>query len=123
MAKRIYETGALEQAQLKSNQELAVKTAEHKKLAEKLRTEKKVEVIGAPMYRAWFGNMMHISINGVPIFVPLDGKRYSIPESYAEIFNTRIRSVNDDIAMEKVRSNVQSNAESYPGELDLVKPV
>ena len=36
--------------------------------------EKKVIVIGAPMYRAYFGNMMPISLNGIPS-MPLDGNR------------------------------------------------
>jgi hypothetical protein len=85
--------------------------------------EKKVTVIGAPMYRAYFGNMMPISLNGIPIYVPLDGNRYEIPESYAYEFNARIRSVNEEIEMQKARSNIAANHETYPGELDLVRQV
>ena len=116
-------TASLEAAQRLSNEEVVQKEKKVKTLADRYTNEKKVTVIGAPMYRAYFGNMMPISLNGIPIYVPLDGNRYEIPESYAYEFNARIRSVNEEIEMQKARSNVTANHEAYPGELDLVRQV
>ena len=120
---KIYQTGQLEAVQDVNNQEVRDREAQRLQVAKQLSEQDKIEVIGAPMYRAYFGNAMLISINGIPIYVPLDGKRYAIPRSYAEIFNARINSVNEDMELEKKRSDVQSNFESYPGQLDLVRPV
>ena len=66
---------------------------------------------------------MAIWINGIPIYVPLDGNRYDIPESYAMVFNQRIRSVNEQLATQKALSDVSRNFESYPGERDLIQRV
>jgi hypothetical protein len=114
---------SLEAAQRLNNEEVAQKEKKIRSLADRYMNEKKVTVIGAPMYRAYFGNMMPISLNGIPIYVPLDGNRYEIPESYACEFNARIRSVNEEIEMQKARSNITANYETYPGELDLVRQV
>ena len=120
---KIYPTGELDSIQQKNNAEVREKEAQRKSLGQKLQDQRKVEVVGAPMYQAYFGSVMTISINGIPIYVPLDGRRYAIPESYAAIFNQRIGSVNEDIELEKRRNDVKANFESYPGELDLVRPV
>lgn len=118
-------TGAasLEAAARLNNDEVTQKEKQRSSLAEKYQGEKKVTVIGAPMYRAYFGNNMPISINGILVSVPLDGQRYEIPNSFAEVFNARINSVNEEIEMQKQRSNVAANHESFPGELDLVRQV
>lgn len=125
MATKRTDTGAasLEAAARLNNTEVAEKERERKSLADHYTGEKKVTVVGAPMYRAYFGNNMPISINGILVSVPLNGQRYNIPESYACIFNARINSVNEEIEMQKQRSNVANNSESFPGELDLVRQV
>lgn len=122
---RTNNTGAasLEAAARLNNEEVTIKEKQRTSLAEQYKSEKKVTVIGAPMYRAYFGNNMPISINGIYISVPLDGQRYEIPESFAQVFNARINSVNEEIELQKARSNVAANYESYPGELDLVRQV
>jgi hypothetical protein len=114
---------SLEAAQRLNNEEVAIKEKVRQTLADEYTKEPKVTVIGAPMYRAYFGNSMPISLNGIYISVPLDGNRYEIPESFAQVFNARIRSVNEEIEMQKARSNVTANHESFPGELDLVRQV
>lgn len=118
-------TGAasLDAATRLNNAEVENKEKVRQSLAQQYTQEKKVVVMGAPMYRAWFGNNMPISINGILVSVPLDGNRYEIPESYAEVFNARIVSVNEEIEIQKRMSNVAANYEQYPGELDLVRPV
>lgn len=116
-------TASLEAAARLNNEEVVQKEKQRVSLAEHYKREKKVTVIGAPMYRAYFGNNMPISLNGILVSVPLDGQRYEIPESFAQVFNARINSVNEEIELQKQRSNVAANHESFPGELDLVRQV
>ena len=125
MATRNINTGAasLEAAARLNNAEVTQKEKQRTSLADKYKGEKKIVVIGAPMYRGYFGNMMPIILNGIRIDVPLDGQRYEIPESYAQVFNARINSVNEEIELQKQRSDVKANHEAFPGELDLVRQV
>lgn len=119
------DTGAasLEAAARLNNTEVVVKEEERKSLAKQYESEKKFVVMGAPMYRAYFGNNMPIILCGIRIDVPLDGQRYEIPDSFARIFNARINSVNEEIEMQKQMSNVTANHEAFPGQLDLVRQV
>lgn len=89
-------------------------------LADQYKEEEKVSVTGSPMYRPYFGDRMPISINGIYIAVPLDGRGYKIPESFAEVFLTRLRSVDDDLQMQKMLGDVSNNVESYAGERSLI---
>jgi hypothetical protein len=104
-------------AQLKINESL------RKKLAEKLANEPKVRVIGSPMYRPWFGENMLIAINGVEIYLPLDGQAYEIPESYALEFQSRIELVDEEIRIRNAMSNIEKNSETYAGEKELIRRV
>lgn len=114
---------SLEAAARLNNAEVTQKEKQRTSLAEQYKAEKKVMVMGAPMYRGYFGNSMPISLNGILVSVPLDGQRYEIPESFAQVFNARINSVNEEIELQKQRSDVKANHESFPGELDLVRQV
>lgn len=102
-------------AQLKINESL------RKQLASKLADEPKIRVIGSPMYRPWFGENMLIAINGVEIYLPLDGQAYEIPESYALEFQSRIELVDEEIRMRNAMANVEKNVETYAGERELIR--
>ena len=106
-------------AELNSN----VKELEAKKrnLAASYKNEPKVTVQGSPMYRPYFGNNMAIIVNGIAIYVPLDGQQYSIPESFAAVFFERISRTDEQIRMRKQMSSVPNNLESYAGERGLIK--
>lgn len=106
-----------------NNEELREKEKQILTLTEKYKAQEKVKVVGSPMYQPHFGKAMPICLNGILISVPLDGRSYEIPESFAEVFLTRIRSVDDDINMQKRLSNVVENHEAFAGELDLVHSV
>ena len=114
---------AVTQELAKVNSSVNTLEAKRKSLAKQYTEEKRITVQGAPMYQAHFGKAMPISLNGVYISVPLDGNRYEIPESFAMIFNERIRTVNEQLEAQKRMSNVTNNIERYAGELDLVKRV
>ena len=92
-------------------------------LVEKYKAEKKYKVKGAPAYQAHFGNVMSIVINGVLITVPLDGRSYEIPESFAQVFNSRIRQIDNMALQQEALADVTNNVESMPGEKDLITPV
>ena len=113
----------LEQEVRKNNQEVEVKEKKRRALADRYKAEKKVTVIGAPMYQAYFGRQMPIILNGIAIYVPLNGDRFEIPESFACIFNERTASVNEEMELQRRRSDVTANYEKFPGELDLVRKV
>lgn len=76
-----------------------IKAAQDKKmlLKEQYAKEKQVPVNGSPFYRPYFGNNMAIWLNGFSVYVPLDGKTYKIPESFANIFQERIKRVDATI--------------------------
>lgn len=105
------------------NEATQAKASENKTVLGKLLAEEKVAVVGAPMYQAYFGRQMAIAINGIPVYVPLDGRKYEIPKSYAEVFLSRLRMVNDDLAAQKKFSDVKENFETYAGELNLIRSV
>ena len=92
-----------------------------KSVAVTYKNEKKVAVQGSPMYRPYFGNNMPIIINGVAIYVPLDGQQYDIPESFAAVFLDRISRVDEQIRVRKQMASVSENSESYAGEKSLIR--
>lgn len=95
----------------------------NKRLVDYYRNEKKIPVQGSPMYRPYFGNNMPIIINGIAIFVPLDGQQYEIPESFAAIFFDRISRIDEQINMRKRMAAISDNVEAYAGERNLIQKV
>lgn len=95
----------------------------NRRLVDYYRNEKKVPVQGSPMYRPYFGNNMPIILNGIAIFVPLDGQQYEIPESFAAIFFDRISRIDEQINMRKKMAAISDNVEAYAGERNLIQKV
>ena len=85
----------------------------------RLRAEPKVSISLAPMYRPYFGNVMAVGLGCIPIYVPVDGRQYSVPKSYACIIQDRRRRVDDYIMRKNRMGNVTDNFERYAGELKL----
>jgi len=112
----------VQKAMIEREQSMEVRNLQlHQKgLAEKYRKEDKVEVTISPMYRPHFGNKMPVIINGIPIYVPCDGKAYKIPKTYAGVVKGRVRHVDDQIKRAARLSNVRENVEEYAGQKDLI---
>ena len=112
-------------AAMTADNNLSVNALEKKRfsLVEKYKAEKKYKVKGAPAYQAHFGSVMSIIINGVLVTVPLDGRSYEIPESFAQVFNSRIRQIDNMALQQSALADVANNIESMPGEKDLITPV
>ena len=102
-----------------SNVNVTKAEAGRRALGEKFRNEEKVPVSISPLYKPYFGKVMTVTINGISCAVPVDGKTYTIPKSFAEEVN--VRKFRQDELMEKAKklSDVQNNFESSPGELAL----
>ena len=99
-------------------QEVAERKNIKKDILTKLSKEKKVQVTGSPFYRPYFGNNMPIKINGIGIYVPLDGQPHNIPQSFANIFYERIARVDANIQSAGIMNN--NIEESYAGENTLL---
>ena len=89
-----------------------------KEFANKMKAEEQVTVQGSPFYRPYFGNNMPIQVNGVSVYVPLDGKPYTIPATFAGIFQERLSRIDALIQKQTVMSNFVE--EAYAGEVDLL---
>jgi hypothetical protein len=64
---------------------------------EKVRKEPKVKVSVAPQYASEFSKNMRVVINGVSIFIPIDGKEYLVPETFAAEIKRRMHKVNQKL--------------------------
>jgi len=81
--------------------------------------EKKVPVVLAPSYAAYFGKVMMVSINGISITIPVDGRPYKVPETFATEIGRRRVAV-DNIERKKLRmADISKNFEQSPGQLKL----
>lgn len=64
---------------------------------EKVRSEPRVAISVAPQYASEFSKNMRVVINGVSIFIPIDGREYMVPETFAAEIKRRIHKVNQKI--------------------------
>lgn len=120
---KVKQSGSVAAMTADNNQSVNALEKKRLSLVEKYKAEKKYKVKGAPAYQAHFGNVMSIVINGVLITVPLDGRSYEIPESFAQVFNSRIRQIDNMALQQEALADVTNNVENMPGEKDLITPV
>ena len=73
----------------------------------------------APMYAPYFGRNMHVSINGISISVPCNGRPYQVPKSFAMMVQGRLQAINEQHAKQSRFADINRNIESSPGELAL----
>jgi len=88
-------------------------------MQEYYRTEEKVSVMLSPMYQNHFGKVMPIMINGITIAVPVDGKTYAIPATFAAEVHRRRMAVDAEVERAERLADIQNNGEQYPGALKL----
>ena len=120
---KVKQSGSVAAMTADNNQSVNALEKKRFSLVEKYKAEKKYKVKGAPAYQAHFGSVMSIIINGVLITVPLDGRSYEIPESFAQVFTSRIRQIDNMALQQSALADVANNIESMPGEKDLITPV
>ena len=106
------------QATMNLTQQVQAATHRQRELAEVYKSEDKETIHTSPFYKPYFGNNMCISINGIPIYIPLDGKVYTIPKTYAGLYYERIQRVDNQIERNGIMSgNIE---ESTAGEIQLL---
>lgn len=99
-----------------------VKTLERRRrdLTGAYRNQPSVVVTTSPSYRKHFGKTMPIILNGIAIYVPLDGGQYKIPKSFASVFYARISRVDEQEVQLQNAANIKNNFETFPGEKPLI---
>ena len=102
-----------------SDNNVAKAEAGRRALGEKFRKEEKVPVSISPLYKPYFGKVMTVSINGISCAIPVDGKTYKVPKSFAEEARCRMFRQNEMLEKQARLSDVQNNFETSPGELAL----
>lgn len=92
------------------------------KFLDKVRNEEKVPVSVAPQYASEFSNNMRVTINGISVFIPIDGKTYMVPETFAAEIQRRVYNVNRKLNRFKRKGNTANNVifeEKSIGEIKL----
>ena len=87
------------------------------KMVEGFKKEKQIEVSGSPFYQPYFGSNMPIMLNGVMVYIPLDGRPHSVPESFANIFMERIKRI--DAQNQRMGALGTVLQEDYIGDADI----
>ena len=105
--------------ELNSAVELSVQAREkdRKGLIKKFMEEPKVQVSVSPLYQPYFGRVMMVSIQGISVHVPANGKTYAIPKSFAGDLLHSIALIDSKIKREQRMSDVSRNFEGHAGEL------
>ena len=88
-------------------------------LAKHYREEEKVPVTISPLYKPYFGNCMTVSINGISVYVKVDGKSYKVPKTFADEISSRIMAIDKINTKQDRLADVTNNIERTPGELEL----
>lgn len=79
---------------LRATQAMANLQRKQTEFLRKVRSEKKITMSIAPQYAAEFSNNLPIIINGIRVNIPVDGRDYAVPQSFADEAKRRIAQVN-----------------------------
>ena len=92
-----------------------------KLLGRRYMNEEKVAVSISPMYRPYLGNTARVSVNGIMVVIPCNGKSYKVPKSHAEAVLGSIQQINERLIRKDKMKNIVNNVESSPGEIRFFK--
>ena len=92
-----------------------------KRMAEIYRDEEKVQISVSPLYAMEFSRNQPVSLNGIQLRIPTDGKTYEVPYSFALEIKGRIAAADEKFKRLNKMSDVQNNLERTPGELKLFR--
>jgi len=88
-------------------------------LAKEYTDEQKVAVTISPFYAPYLSRVVRVSVNGIMVEVPADGKTYMINKTHADHVLAKIRRIDDMRARQQRASDVAKNLEHSPGELHI----
>lgn len=81
------------------------------------KSQDKVAVSVSPLYKPYFGSSLTVSVNGIAIVIPCDGRTYMIPKTHAAEALGRIYKTDQIIEKKRRMKDVSSNFERNPGDL------
>jgi hypothetical protein len=79
--------------------------------------EETIPVNISPMYAKYFGKVMTVSIQGITVAIPCDGKTRRYNKTHAIEALSRVRKIDASITRKERMKNIANNIESTPGEL------
>lgn len=104
---------------INDGKKLIAAEARRKELLQRYKNEEKVPIYLSPMYRAYFGNVMRVMINGISVFFKVDGTSQKVAKTFADEITARRRAVDNLLSKQNKMASVASNYETSPGELGL----
>lgn len=93
--------------------------AKRKSLVNTYRNEEKRIVTVSPFYAPYLGKVVRVSVNGIIVDIPADGKSYKINKTHADSIISKIKRIDAMIARQKRAGDISNNFEHAPGELHL----
>lgn len=81
--------------------------------------QKKVPVYLPTPYQAYFGKIMQVSINGITICFPVNGKRYDVPKTFADEIERRRLAIEDINNKNRRMSDFKNNFEQNMGDIKI----
>lgn len=90
-----------------------------RELVKKYREEEKFPVTISPFYAPYLGRVVRVSVNGIVVDIPADGKSYKINKTHADHVLAKIKRIDAMIQRQKRAADVTKNFENTPGELHL----
>jgi len=105
--------------ELEASRQMNDANSARKNLMQIYRTEEKVQMKLSPMYKPYFGSVMHVMLNGISIFFKVDGSMQSVPRSFADELEARQMAIDAIISKQTAMADINNNLESSPGELNL----
>jgi hypothetical protein len=102
--------------------DLDMRKADHQEKVNKgiVERQPKVSVSMSPMYAPYFGEVMTVTLNGMSIYFPVDGRTYEVPEAFARIIHKRRRMVDSQQNVQAKLGDLTNNKDSFAGELILI---
>ena len=85
-----------------------------KELLQEYKDEEKVSIHLSPMYRPYMGNVLTMTVNGITVAVPVDGKSYTVPKTFAEHIDARRIKIDNILKKTDTMANISENFEASP---------
>lgn len=113
-------TPTVQAVEQKSNKSLQSVELRRKSLANYYKNEELVSVRIPPLYKPFFGESMSISINGILVIIPCDGKAYKVGKTYA--CEAKARMQKQDMIAEKCKKmgDIENNFERNSGDIKFI---
>jgi len=91
--------------------------AKRNRAAREYMNEDKVTVSISPLYKPYFGRVANISVNGISVYIPVDGRSYRINKTHAAATYEAISKIDAANERKSRMAEVTGNVESSPGQL------